>query len=117
MELKYIMMYCKETTRFIPFLFPNNVAHISMVQATRSLPENLCMGTFWTLSSAGFIDMLTLKCYGESESCRQYFPGNYKSNGTIDSEIIKLYQWQHGIYDSFTAELLKNQLKKRGIDV
>lgn len=111
MEFKYIMMSCGDTD--IPIIFPQTICHINMVKAVRGLTENLTNPTdkFWTLVSAGFVNLLTCECFGESESCRPTYPNHYKSRPELDTMIIMLYQWQHGVFEPVSARILIDALK------
>lgn len=97
--------------RDIPFIFPKQVCHISMVGAMRGLEENFKRTVFWTLVGAGFVNLMTCECFGESESCKEHFPESYKSR-EVDTFIVMLYQWQHGVFDPDTAKVLCDALLK-----
>lgn len=112
MEMKYIMM--NDGTKDIPFIFPKNVAHINMLYAMRSLPENMQNRVFWTLASAGFVNLMTCECFGESESIKNEKIENYKSRPEHDTLIILLYQWQHGVLEPIMAKKLLEILKQKG---
>jgi hypothetical protein len=110
MEFKYIMM--NDGNRDIPFIFPKQVAHISMYTAMRGLEENITRPVFWTLVSAGFVNIMSCACWGESESLKDICPGTYKSRPEHDSLIIMLYQWQNGVLDPISALMLLRALKE-----
>jgi hypothetical protein len=112
MEFKYIMM--NDGTRDIPFIFPKQVAHVHMLQAMRSLPENMERRVFWTLVSAGFVTLdFPIRCFGESDSIREEDgeDSNYQSRPGLDGLIIQLYNYQHGQFEPETAKILINMLK------
>jgi hypothetical protein len=111
MEFKYIMM--NDGTRDIPFIFPKMVAHINMYGAMRSLPENMERSVFWTIVSAGFVNLISCECYGESESLKEECPDEYKSRPEMDTLIVMLYQWQHGVFEPIMAQELLALLRSK----
>jgi hypothetical protein len=98
--------------RHIPLIFPHAVAHIDMATSARSLRANDGFPTFWKVVSAGFVDLSSCHCYGESESMASRFPHTHKSR-KADSLIIALLQWQHGILELESAHTLLMALSRK----
>jgi hypothetical protein len=88
--------------RDIPIIFPDFLIHSDMFRNLRTIMPTGREGRFFTLVSAGFINLAPkLVCYGKSETL------GVESRGQLDSDIILLYPYQHGIYDEFMAEKIK----------
>ncbi len=86
----------KEEThgKLIPIIFPEHIMHSDMddamtAYAVQSGSRDNEYYKRMTPVSAGFIDLLTLSCFGESESLE------LRSREDMDSEIIREYM-KHG---------------------
>lgn len=90
--MKYVMFECKtkEVTRAVPIIFPDFMVHADADKFVKHWLLKEHDFTSVKATSAGFIDLDTLKVYGESESLK------LKCNPD-DGRTISSYPYAHGI--------------------
>ena len=104
MEFKYVMIQYGH--REIPIIFPTILVHEDIFNAMKTLPnfkqkENL------KAVSAGTVHIYPkIVCSGESTTLK------LKSRGRRDADIMLLYQYQHGVYEEFSVDTIKQLIIK-----
>lgn len=112
MEFKYVVFYDEDNDREIPIIFPKCLNHDSICRAVRGIPENVKGNVFWIPVSAGFVNLMTCVCHGNSVSMERHYPYACVSRPEHDQLIIMLYNWQHGKLEPRTAKILMEKLER-----
>jgi len=91
--MKYIMIeqpFAAGMVRQIPIIFPKTLVHDEVFDSIKALCGENCKPV-----SAGEISLFggQVRCGGNSETLK------ISSRGAVDEEIIKLYDYQHGLIE------------------
>lgn len=113
--MKYIMMRITDQrpdgvmTRDIPIVFPSLLTHKDVALAVKDYCPELSESH---VVSAGFVNSISMQpdCHGASESI------GVSSRGDVDSQILQMHDYAHGLQCLDRDEWLALSERERGAD-
>jgi len=92
--MKYIVLKTKvgDMEQRVPIIFPDFLVHSDVAKYVAGMLIRIHdRDPNITVSSAGFIELGDVKCYGESETCK------VKSNPDRDGGLIEMFEYTNGL--------------------